>query len=125
MNSQIFKMASAWALLYVVILGHTLYDGAVFNIPYLTMLIPLVLRSIIVNFPSLAIDYKYLFATSFLTAITVGAFMFITPDLRNGVEEYGKDKNQTRKATALMVGVFMFYLIAFSFIMKNPYSSFN
>ena len=124
MDLTIPKMAFTWAMVIFLILAQHMADGLIFNVTYLTVILPMVLRAIIINFPALAIDWSFLVYSTIMTAGLLLSFTRINESLKNGIKEYGRNKKDTTKVTFLYIGLFAFSLLSLGYF-TGPYKSFN
>ena len=124
MDLTIPKMAFTWAMVIFLILAQHMADGLIFNVTYLTVILPMVLRAIIINFPALAIDWSFLVYSTIMTAGLLLSFTRINESLKNGIKDYGRNKKDTTKVTFLYIGLFAFSLLSLGYF-TGPYKSFN
>ena len=90
---------------------HTLRDGFYYKYTTLFIVIPMALRSIILS-NRLAVDWLFTIGLISMSAFCMWAISFISNDIVEGIVDFGKDPEKTRKVYgAYMVSLAVSMLI--------------
>ena len=123
--SALFMVIAYWIGIFVVLTIPKYIDNYPFNLIWLTMVIPNVLRVIVGNIPRLAVDRGFFFSTTLASLILTYAANKIWTQTADSIKTYEGDKRKAFDLTMLLsttfaVGALITY---FAGIDKSIYSN--
>lgn len=123
--SALFMVIAYWIGIFGVLTVPRYIDNYPFNLVWLTMVIPNVLRVIVGNIPRLAVDRGFFFSTTLASLILTYATNKIWTQTADSIKTYETDKRKAFDLTMLLSVTFAMGAIItyFTGIDKSIYSN--
>lgn len=120
---QVAKLVSALALYIFAFFMHTISTGFVFNLTSLFVLIPLVMRSIILN-SWLAVDWGFMVGVVMMSTFFMWALSAMSDEIAEGIRTFGEDENKNRKVIGAYIAMITLSVLIFTPMYKggDPYA---
>lgn len=96
-----------WLIIYGFAVVPHISNNYNFNLIWLTIVIPNVMRFIVGSIPRLAVDRIFFLSSSLIALIVTYLVNKIWGDTRQAVEKYGSDRRKTLKLSILLMSAFI------------------
>ena len=95
-----------WIAIYGVTLVHQHVDNYQFNLFWLTLVIPNVLRLVVGNIPRLAVDRLFFLSTTLIAWGLTYGINLISKETKEGIKSSTADRSKKLKTSFLLMGTF-------------------
>ena len=104
--SAVIMVILYWLVIYGFTIIPHISKNYNFNLIWLTVVIPNVMRLIVGNIPRLAVDRIFFLSSSLIALIITYIVNSLWGDTKQAVEKYGSDRRKTLKLSILLMSAF-------------------
>ena len=114
-----------WLVLYGTTLVPLISKNYYFNLIWITVMLPNIMRFAIGNIPRLAVDRIFFLSSTFIASIATFFINQISKETKDAITNHTADTNEKLKLSALLAGTFTFGVLAtyYSGIDNSIYSN--
>jgi|TARA_B110000977_G_scaffold118020_1_gene152332 hypothetical protein len=104
--SVLFLTVFYWIVLYGATMVTQFSTNYNFNLIWMTLVLPNLLRLVVGNIPRLAVDRVFFLSTTVIALLITYIFNRFVKSTKDGIEEPSSDKSKKLKSSFLLMGAF-------------------